>query len=187
MKSLRIAALMLIPLSFMSCSHYEPLPTVESVDIDRFMGLWYVQGYTPIIVDKNAHNAIEHYRKAEGNKIATTYQFRKDAPDGKLKTYTPTGTIYDETTNAEWRMQFIWPFKAKYLIHHLSNDYNLTIIAHPNRKYAWIMNRTPEMDDELYQQMVEKLAFEGFDPDKIFRVPHDWTNEKARIESYPFF
>ena len=98
-----------------------PLPTAENVNIDRFMGRWYVHGYTPIIVDKDAHNAIEHYRLDADKKIQTTYQFRDGGVDAEIKTLTPVGWVDEEVdSNAEWRMQFIWPFTADYIILHLS-------------------------------------------------------------------
>jgi apolipoprotein D and lipocalin family protein len=188
MKTLLIlAALVLVAggalFFFAGCaSKQAPLPTPERVDLPRFMGTWYVLGYTPLGVDKAAHNAIEHYHLAEGGTIETTYQFRQGATDGPLKTLTPVGRVYDQTSNAEWRMQFIWPFQADYFIMDLSADYQRTIIAHPNRKYAWIMARTPEISDAHYQEMLAKLVAEGFDREVILKVPHDWSQEAKRID-----
>jgi len=158
-----------------------PLPTPESVDLDRFMGAWFVQGYTPILVDGEAHNAVEHYYREKDDRIATTYQFRKGGFDGELKTYTPTGFVGDDRSNARWRMQFIWPFKAKYVILYLSGNYEHTIIAHPNRKYAWIMSRHPEIDAATYRNLVDRLAAAGFDPAILERVSHDWSREPERL------
>jgi apolipoprotein D and lipocalin family protein len=39
----------------------EPLQTVEDVDIERFMGDWYVIANIPTSIEKGAHNAIEGY------------------------------------------------------------------------------------------------------------------------------
>ena len=159
-----------------------PLPTPDFVDMERFMGRWYVVGYTPILVDKAAHNAIEHYRLDENAKVRTTYQFRDGSHDGELKTYTPVGWVHDERTNAEWRMQFIWPLRADYIILHVDAAYTETIIAHPNRKYAWIMTRSPEVDTEDYQRMLKQLGSVGYDTSIIKRLPHDWSGEAKRLQ-----
>jgi apolipoprotein D and lipocalin family protein len=156
------------------------LPTADYVDLPRFMGPWFVHGYTPIIVDRAAHNALEIYELRDDGRIDTTYQFRKGGFEGKLSTYHPVGTVHDEQTNAEWRMQFIWPFQAKYIIMYLSDDYRETIIAHPNRRYAWIMTRSPELPEERYKELLQKLEGEGFDPLIMERVPHDWSYEPER-------
>ncbi len=166
---------------FNGCASHPPVPTPKHVDMDRFMGRWYVVGYTPILVDKQAHNAIEHYRLDENEKIQTTYQFRDGSFDGELKTYTPVGWIDDSESNAEWRMQFIWPFSSDYVILHVAEDYSRTIVVHPNRKYAWIMQREPQIYDENYQAMLQKLEDAGYDLEAIQRLPQDWSGEAERL------
>jgi apolipoprotein D and lipocalin family protein len=146
------------------------------------MGRWYVLGYTPILVDKGAHNAIEHYRRDADDRIQTTYEFRDGAFDGEIKRYTPVGWVHDTSTNAEWRMQFIWPFSAEYVILYVDEDYTETIIAHPNRKYAWIMHREPEIEETRYDELVGKLEAVGYDPAIIQRLPQDWSGEEARLK-----
>jgi apolipoprotein D and lipocalin family protein len=146
------------------------------------MGRWYVIGYTAITVDKQAHNAIEHYRLDANGKIQTTYQFRDGSFDGEVKTFTPVGWVYDEKTNAEWRMQFIWPLRSDYIILHVDEDYSETIIAHPNRKYAWIMTRSPEVEPNDYERMLQQLQAAGFDTAVVKPLPQDWSGESERLK-----
>jgi apolipoprotein D and lipocalin family protein len=162
-------------------SNQAPLPTPDRVDLERFMGRWYVHGYTPILVDKAAHNAIEHYRLDDNAKIQTTYQFRDGGFDGELKTHTPVGWVHDEATNAEWRMQFIWPFRAEYIILHVNDSYTETVIAHPNRKYAWVMLRSNQVSEADYKRLLGKLEAVGYDREVIQRLPQDWSDEGERL------
>lgn len=157
------------------------MKTADYVDIDQFMGAWFVIGYTPLIVDKNAHNGVEHYYKDESGKILTTYEFRKDRLDGELKIYQPTGFVYTED-NVEWRMQFLWPFKSKYVVAYLSEDLQQTIVAHPNRKYAWIMSRSPSMEENQYTFLLDKLSKDGFQIEKIIKMPQDWDKDQERLQ-----
>jgi apolipoprotein D and lipocalin family protein len=69
-------------------------------------------------------------------------------------------------------MQFIWPFKAAYLIAYLDADYQTTIIGVPDRDYAWIMARTKTLPEARYQELVDFLAKTGHDTSKLRRVPH---------------
>lgn len=159
-----------------------PLPRAEQVDLEAFMGAWYVTGYTPLVVDKDAYNAVEHYALDKKGRVLTTYQFRKGGFDGPLKTYTPTGYIPDPGNPAQWKMQFVWPFKASYHILYVSDDYQETIIAHPSRKYAWIMQRSPRVDHEVYGGLLQQLADAGYDPSIVQAIPHDWEKEEARLK-----
>ena len=117
------------------------MKTVEYVDLEKFMGDWYVIANIPTFIEKGAVNAIESYQLDSKGRVKTTFTFRKNSIDGPKKTYNPIGFIYNKETNAEWRMQFLWPFKSPFLIIDLDEKYSYTVIGIPSRKYVWIMAR----------------------------------------------
>ncbi len=174
--SLFIAALAVLLSGCQSASETarrEPLRAIDrKVDLNRFMGEWHVIAHIPAFIEAEAHNAVESYRLDEDGTIATTYVFNDGAPDGPLKTYRPTGFVHNLETNAEWRMQFLWPFKSAYLIAYLDDDYQTTIIGVPDRDLVWIMARTKNLPEARYQELVKWLADNGHDLSKLRRVPH---------------
>lgn len=152
----------------------EPLRAMnQKVDLKRFMGDWYVIAHIPTFIEKKAYNAVERYEMAADGTIATTFFFNQGAKDGPLKTYHPKGFIHDRETNAEWRMQFIWPFKAAFLITYLDDDYQTTVIGVPNRSYAWIMARTKTLPPAKMKKLEDFLAESGHDLNKLRRVPQE--------------
>lgn len=155
------------------------MKTVDRVDLQRFMGDWYVIANIPTFIEKGAHNAVESYRFDEDGTIATTFTFRKGGPDGPVKSYTARGFVRDGESNAVWGMRFIWPFKAEYLIIYLNEDYTQTIIGRSKRDYLWIMARAPEIPDEDYARLVADLANRGYDISKIEKVPQSWTEMRS--------
>lgn len=158
-----------------SCSSPPPLPTVETVDIDRFMGDWFVVGHIPASVEAKAFNAVESYELDEdGRTIHITYRFREGAFDGSETTLEPVGYIEDVKTKAEWTVQFMWPFWTEYLVTYLDADYSTTIIGRTARDYVWVMSRTPDVSDARYAELVEEVARQGYDTAKLRRVPHRW-------------
>ncbi|MDG1474028.1 MAG: lipocalin family protein, partial [Porticoccaceae bacterium] len=46
-----------------ACSTHKPMPTVDYVDIDRFMGDWYVIANIPTFIEKDAFNPVETYER----------------------------------------------------------------------------------------------------------------------------
>lgn len=161
-------------LSLTACSTtHKPLPTVDNVDLDRFMGDWYVVANIPTFIERDAHNAVETYRLAEDGSIETTFRFNKGSFDGPLKTYRPTGFVIDGTGNAIWGMQFIWPIKADYRVFYLKENYSQTVIGRNKRDYVWIMARTPTIPETDYADITSLLGQHGYDTTKIQRVPHD--------------
>jgi apolipoprotein D and lipocalin family protein len=138
------------------------------------MGKWYVIASIPTFIEKGAHNATEEYSLLSEQEIDTVFTFRADSFDGKEKKYNPRGFVVNRETNAEWRMQFIWPFKSEFLISYLNADYSQTIIARTDRDYVWIMARTPQISEADYNKMVAFLAANGYDTTKIQKVPQRW-------------
>jgi len=149
-----------------------PLRTVERVELQRFMGDWYVIAHIPTFIEKGAYNAVESYRLNGDGTIATTFTFNKDALDGPLKKYTPTGFVRNTATNAEWAMQFVWPVKAQYKIVYLDDNYQQTVVARDQRDYVWILARTPRISPTDYEALVTRIRSIGYDINLLRRVPH---------------
>ena len=162
-------------LGLTGCSSYPPIKTVEHVDLQRFMGDWYVIANIPTFIEKNAYNAVESYKLNADGSIATTFTFREGGFEGEKKTYQPTGFVTDTASNAVWGMQFIWPIKAEYRVVYLNDDYSQTIIGRTKRDYVWIMARTPVIPDKDYQQLLQFLAEQGYDTTLIKPVPQKWN------------
>ena len=156
------------------CSSAPPLEPVDHVDLERFMGDWYVIANIPTFVEKGAHNAVESYRLDDDGTVATTFTFRKDGFDGEKKVYNPRGFILDEDSNALWGMQFIWPFKGDYRIIYLDEGYQTTVIGRQKRDYVWLMARTPEPPEADYRRAVAAIRDAGYDLDELQRVPQRW-------------
>jgi apolipoprotein D and lipocalin family protein len=151
-----------------------PIQTVPYVDLQRFMGDWYVIANIPTFVEKDAHNAVESYRLDADGTIATTFTFRAGSFDGKRKRHEPRGFVLDTQTNAVWGMQFIWPFKGDFRIVYLNSDYTQTVVGREQRDYVWIMARQPAIPESDYQRIVALLAREGYDTAQIRKVPQRW-------------
>ncbi len=183
-RPLQIAILSLV-LSACSTSGLPPLRGIaEPVDLERFMGPWYVIASVPIDIpllpmfsEKGAHNGVETYALAPDGTIATTYTFRRDSFDGPERVFTPRARVANPPVNSEWKMKFGWYVpEADYLILHLDPDYQRTVIGVPDRKYVWIMSRTPTMPELEYSQLLAALRNSGHDTDRIERVPQRWPD-----------
>jgi len=161
-----------------------PKPSIQpvpQVDLQRFMGDWYVIGNIPTRPERNAFNAMESYTLQPDGTIATRFRYREGAFDGELKTMNPVGTVVPGTRNAVWGMQFIWPIKAEYVIVDVDKDYQITVIGRSDRDYAWIMARTPKIAEVDYQAAVSRLKALGYSVDNLRRVPQRWPEAQAAV------
>ena len=76
------------------------IPTAAPVDVDRFMGDWYVIAHIPSFPEREAYKAVESYARMPDGRIQTTFRYRKGALDGPQKTMHPVGTVEPATVAA---------------------------------------------------------------------------------------
>lgn len=160
-------------------------PTIApqpNIDLQRFMGRWYVIGNIPTRPERDAYNAVETYALDADGRIRTTFQYRKGGFDAPLETMHPVGTVRPGTGNAVWGMRFVWPIQAEYVIVHADPEYRETVIARSKRDYAWIMARTPTIPEADLERMKRQLSGMGYSLDKLRLVPQRWpeTGPDAR-------
>lgn len=166
-----LAVVMTVGLS--ACSVMPPpgFPRADHVNIQKFMGGWYVIAHIPPNKTKNAYNALECYKRMEPGVIATTFTYREDSFHGTRHTMKPTGYVIEGTENAIWGMQFFWPIKLQYVITYVSEDYDTAIVARSDRDYAWILARSPDIPDSIYHDLVARVAALGYDMTELREVP----------------
>jgi len=167
-----ITFLSVLLLVLSGCQTMKPIHTVDKVDLNRFMGDWYVIASIPTFIEKDAFNAIESYRLDDDGTVATTFKFNKGSFDGPLKKYHARGYVRDKGSNAVWGMQFIWPFKAEYRIIFLSEDYSQTVIGRTKRDYVWIMAREKTIPADEYEEILKFLQEQNYNIENISEVPH---------------
>lgn len=138
--------------------------TVETVDMERFSGDWFVIALIPTRFEKGAKDGIENYSIDSRGNIRVEYTYIKN---DKKKVMHQKGWIYDEETNAEWRVRPLWPFKLPYYIIELDDSYSYTVVATNNFNYLWIMAREPSMDDSILKEVVNRMVERGFNREKI--------------------
>jgi apolipoprotein D and lipocalin family protein len=169
-----IAVFYLITLgSCTSSIKFKNIELAKNIELNKFMGKWYVIAAIPTYIEKNAFNSTETYELNPDGTINTIFNFNKGSLTGPKKTYNPTGFIVENSGNAKWGMRFIWPFKAEYLIAYLDKDYSQTIIARNKRDYVWIMARSSKMNNLEYDRLVSKVKSLGYDTTKLIKVPHN--------------
>lgn len=148
-----------------------PLRTVDHVDLERYMGDWHVLGTIPWFVEKNNVGTMDIYRMRPDGRIDVTYAFHKKSLDAPRQEMKAVARVVDTKSNAEWRVRFLWPFEAPFLVIDLAPDYRFTTIGYPDRSLIWIMGREPQVSEEDYARLLENAAAQGYDVSRIVRVP----------------
>ncbi len=161
--------------SLIGCGGMAYKKTVESVDIQKFMGKWYVVAGRTSFLEKGAHNSLEEYFWNEKeNRIDIRFSFRKGSFKGKLKKIPQKAWIENKKTKAHWKVQPIWPLKLDYLVIALDESYQWSIIGVPSQSYVWIMTRKPNPSAEEIDLLISKLDELNYSSKDIKLVPQKW-------------
>ncbi|MEO5571896.1 MAG: lipocalin family protein [Bacteroidia bacterium] len=145
----------------------QTLQTVANVDLKKYAGKWYEIASYPQRFQKGCHCTTAEYTLSEKGYVIVENRCNRDSVNGKQSYIKGKAFAENNTGNAKLKVQFFWPFKDKYWIIDLADDYSYAVVSHPNRKYLWILSRTPKMEEEIYQQIISRLKLMGFDLNKL--------------------
>ncbi len=157
------------------------LEVVQSVDLSRYVGRWYEIARLPNGFQKKCADMVTaNYAMRADGKIEVINRCRKSS--GEYTTATGTAKIVDKETNAKLKVTFFWPFYGNYWILDLGPNYEYAVVGEPGRKYLWILSRSPQMDEALYQQLLQKMAARGFKTEMMIRTSQPIMENEVRNE-----
>ena len=144
-----------------------PPEVVPYVDLQRYTGTWYEIARFPNRFQKDCFGSTATYSLQPDGKIAVVNRCRKNGPDGPLSSVSGTARVVDPRTNAKLKVTFFWPFSGDYWIVDLGEQYDYAVVSGPDRKYLWVLGRTPSMEPERYRAVVTSLRNRGFDVSRL--------------------
>jgi apolipoprotein D and lipocalin family protein len=157
-----------------------PLRSSLQLDLDRYMGRWWVIGHVPYFAERGKVATADIYALRPDGRIANTYVYRK-AFDKPEKSMHGVATVVPGTGNAQWKIAFYGGLvRADYLVMDVAPDYSWALIANPKRSLAWIFAREPRMDDAQFKSLAARFAEWGYDTGRIVRVPQVPAPPEAR-------
>lgn len=145
----------------------QTLQSVPYVDLEKFGGKWYEIASFPQRFQKGCTCTTAEYTVTDKGFLIVENRCNRDSVNGKQSYIKGKAFVVENSGNAKLEVQFFWPFKGKYWIIDLAEDYSYAVVGHPNKKYLWILSRTPLMKDITYQQIISKIKEKGFDITKI--------------------
>ena len=172
--TLALAALMVMNMSFAK----PPLDLVESIDLDRYQGRWYEIALLPnrfqkrCVSDTSARytlrgdgqiQVINRCRQADGRQARVEGVARLADPDG------PSAAL-EVRFAPRWLswLPLVW---GDYRVIALGEDYDYAMVGSDNRRYLWILSRSPVLDAARLDDLKARAARQGFDVEKLTMTP----------------
>ena len=152
-----------------------PMNTVNSVDLTRYTGQWYEISKIPNRFQKQcARGTTAQYSLRDDGRITVVNRCVKE--NGKLDEAEGIAKIVPDSGNAQLKVSFVsllgWrPFWGDYWVIGLDEDYRWAVIGTPNRKYGWVLGRTPTLPEEDMAQIYEIIGRNGYDVESFEPSP----------------
>jgi len=144
--------------------------TVETLDINRYLGTWYEIARFPHSFEKDMVGVTANYSFRKDGKISVINQGYKGSLDGKLKRAEGKAKIPDPTDPTRLKVSFFLFFYGDYYVLELDEDYTYAMIGSSSPNYFWILSRTPKMNPETYQMLLSRARERGYDLGKLIEV-----------------
>lgn len=161
--------------SFFGCKTTSPLQTVDNVDLGKYTGKWYEIAAFPQPFEKGCSCVTAEYG-VSGKKYIVVSNSCYKAADKKKTKARGKAFIVKGSNYSKLKVQFFWPFKGKYWIIELADDYSYAVVGNPSRKALWILGREKIMDDTTYNSILDKVSKKGFDITKLKKTDQSCVN-----------
>lgn len=168
LKALMIAAT-LLNCGTANAADDAPLPTVAGVDLARYAGAWYEIALLPNRFQRQCVADTQARYRTDGERVEVINRCR--TASGEIEDIKGHAKVVDGSGNARLRVTFFWPFYGDYWVLDLDENYRQVLVGTPNRKYAWVLSREPQMDETQLQRLLDKAASLGFDKSAFQRTP----------------
>jgi apolipoprotein D and lipocalin family protein len=163
----------------------EPVRTVDSVDLERYLGEWFEVARFPNRFQRSCVGDVraDYARRADG-RLDVINRCRTD--DGAMKEAQGVARVVDSATSAKLKVRFapavlsFLPFVwGDYWILGLADDYSWAVVGSPDRQYLWVLSRTPGLDQERLATALATARTNGFDVERLETTAHTATADRG--------
>lgn len=147
-------------------------PYIQNLDLNRYLGTWYEIARFPHSFEEGLVGVTATYSMLPDGKIRVENAGYKDTFDGMRDVATGKAKVAGRPTDGHLKVSFFLFFYADYFIMDLDPDYRWALIGSKSDNYLWILSRSPEMEENVYEKILEKARSMGYDLTKLYRVPH---------------
>ena len=166
-------------LMFGASASTPPVRSVPKVDHERYAGTWYELARLPNRLQAQcAGDVSATYTPNADGSMEIVNRCRKANGDIERSEghATPAG---GDRSGAKLKVSFLPDWlqwfslgRDDYWVVLLDPDYRYAVVSEPDRNFMWVLARTPAMDDDTYEALLDKLRLAGYPVDQLVRTPH---------------
>ena len=154
-----------------------PLKTIPSLDVHRYTGTWYEIARLPNQFQKECIGHVSAtYQVLASGELAVFNKCLKQS--GKWSVAKGIAWFSEKPAGSKLKVSFVpllkhlHLFSGDYWILDLDSDYHWSIVGSPDRKYLWILSRTPKLSSNEVKVLKQRAQALGFDISNLIITDH---------------
>lgn len=153
------------------------IPTVDYVDVERYMGTWYQISANPQFFNEGLVGVTATYTLRDDGVVDVVNAGFIGDFDGPIDRIEGEARVLNEETNASLSVDFVGsPLLQKIPSYNIvvlgdADDYGYAAVTDPAYSSLFILSRTPQMDPALYHDILDDLAEQGIPLDRLELTP----------------
>lgn len=161
-------------------SSHAGLDLVDQVDLERYQGRWYEIARLPNRFQRQCESDVSaDYRLRDDGRIDVTNRCRREdgsyaEANGVARRADPDGpeAALEVRFAPRWLsfLPFVW---GDYRIIALDTDYEYALVGSENRRYLWVLARTPDLPETRLDALLQIAREQGFDIDDLILTRHE--------------
>jgi len=152
------------------------LKTVPDLKLPRYLGTWYEIARLPMKHEpEDCTDVSAHYSLKDNGHVAVLNRCRLG---DEIEEAEGEACAVDNDS-ARLEVSFLprglrWiPFsKGDYWVIQVAPDYSVALVGSPDRKFLWLLSRTPTLDATVQEHYLAQARQQGFDLAPLIQTPH---------------
>lgn len=172
------AVLVGLSLATMVYAQNPPLKTVNQVELDRYLGVWYEVARKPMYFQNKCDRDVSatYTLNENGNVNVDNKCYSKD---GKLNQSVGEAYVQNPPSNSKLKVSFLpsairWlPLgRGDYWVLKIDDDYQTVLVGEPDRKYMWVLSRTAHPNEQVVGEYLDYAKSVGYDLSDVIKTKH---------------
>lgn len=143
---------------------------VPELDIERYLGTWYEIARYDHKFERGLVGVTANYSLMDNGKIRVVNAGYEGSLVGERSEAIGKAKIPNPNEPAKLKVSFFLFFYADYYVLELDENYQWAVVGSKSDKYLWILSRSPELDANTYQMLLDRLSKRGYDVSKLIEV-----------------
>lgn len=143
------------------------LQAVPSVEVSRYMGLWYEIARYPTSFQKNCEGTTAEYTLRDDGRVDVLNTCRFGTKDGNPRSATAVARVIDGSNGARLFVNFspvpLLAGRGNYWVIYLDADYQHAVVGEPSGRFLWYLSRTPTITPETRAVLDAAAQAQGYD------------------------